>query len=108
MKKTYVKPAAVSVAFAVNENIALSGFLANTEGGVVKYVNHSGGNCNKYLSTTGIATGLKEGCVDYEHMMNNLMNQKDEKFGTDFNELMSILDELKKNKQDFACVVPGE
>lgn len=108
MKKTYVKPVAVSVAFAVNENIALSGFLAKTEGGVVKYVNHSGGNCNKYLSTTGIATGLKEGCVDYEHMMYHLMNRENPVKGADFEKLMAILAELEKNKQDFACVVSAE
>lgn len=107
MKKTYVKPAAFSVAFAVNENIALSGFLAKTEGGEVKYVNHSGGNCNKYLSTTGIETGLKEGCIDYDHMMKHIMEREDPVYGTDFAELMKILADLEKAGQNFACVTTG-
>jgi hypothetical protein len=108
MKKIYVKPEAFSVAFAVNENIATSGNITSTpsSGGFVKYI-QIGENCNKLLSQTGIATGLKEGCIDYDHMMNHLMNREDPVYGTDFGELVKILEDLKERKEDFVCIGPA-
>lgn len=106
MKKIYVKPEAFSVAFAVNENIAFSGDVTNSSGGEIKYI-QSGDGCNKMLSNTGIATGLKEGCLDYDHMMNHIMNREDPVYGTDFEELVGILEKLEADKKDFVCAGPA-
>ena len=107
MKKIYVKPEAFSVAFAVNENIAFSGWITNTEGGAVVYTNHAGGNCNKYLSTVGIETGLKEGCIDYDHMMGHLAARPNEKYGNDLEALMALLNEYKDANKPFPCATEG-
>jgi hypothetical protein len=102
MKKIYVKPEAFSVAFAVNENIAFSGVVTDSSGGMIKYIQSYEG-CNKFLSNTGIATGLKEGCINYEHMMNHIIAREDAVYGTDFKELVSILNKLKEEEKDFVC-----
>lgn len=102
MKKVYVKPEAFSVAFAVNENIAFSGVVTNSSGGMIKYIQVADG-CNKLLSNTGIATGLKEGCIDYDHAMQHLMNREDPVYGTDFLELYAHLNKLKEEGKDFVC-----
>jgi hypothetical protein len=106
MKKIYVKPEAFSVAFAVNENIAFSGDVTNSSGGYIKYI-QSGEGCNKMLSNTGISTGLKEGCIDYEQMKDNLMNSVDAVHGSDFMELVKILEKLEAEKKDFVCAGPA-
>jgi hypothetical protein len=106
MKKIYVKPEAFSVAFAVNENIAFSGDITMSSGGEIKYV-QSGEGCNKFLSNTGIATGLKEGCIDYNHMMGHISLREDPKYGTDLKELDAILAKLAENEQDFVCAGPN-
>jgi hypothetical protein len=66
-----------------------------------------GEGCNKFLSNTGIATGLKEGCIDYDHMMSHIKERKDPVYTTDLGELEAILAELYKNKQDFVCAGPN-
>jgi hypothetical protein len=106
MKKIYVKPEAFSVAFAVNENIAMSGDITMSSGGKIKYI-QIGEGCNKFLSNTGIATGLKEGCIDYDHMMGHIAERKDPVYGTDLGELNAILAELEKNEKDFVCAGPN-
>jgi hypothetical protein len=106
MKKIYVKPEAFSVAFAVNENIAFSGDITMSSRGEVKYI-QSGEGCNKLLSNTGIATGLKEGCIDYNHMMGHISLREDPKYGTDLKELDAILAKLAENNQDFVCAGPN-
>lgn len=106
MKKIYVKPQASSVAFAVNENIAFSGEITMSSGGEVKYIQSYDG-CNKFLSNTGIATGLKEGCIDYQHMMDKIIVREDPVYGTDLFELNKILEDLEKKKQDFVCAGPN-
>lgn len=106
MKKIYVKPEAFSVAFAVNENIAFSGDVTMSSGGKIKYI-QTGEGCNKFLSNTGIATGLKDGCIDYDHMMAHIKDRKDPEFGTDLDELNAILAKLAENEQDFVCAGPN-
>ncbi len=106
MKKIYVKPQASSVAFAVNENIAFSGEITMSSGGEVKYIQSYDG-CNTFLSNTGIATGLLEGCIDYQEMMDNIGARLDPDHGTDLLELNKILKELEENKQDFVCAGPN-
>jgi hypothetical protein len=106
MKKIYVKPEAFSVAFAVNENIAFSGDITMSSGGEIKYV-QSGEGCNKFLSNTGIATGLKEGCINYDHMIGHIKARPDEKFGTDFLELVEIMKKIEKEQGNFVCAGPN-
>lgn len=106
MKKIYVKPQAFSVAFAVNENIAFSGGVTSSSGGEVKYIQSYDG-CNKLLSNTGIATGLKEGCIDYKHMMGHIAVRVDPEHGTDLIELNKILEKLIENGEDFVCAGPN-
>lgn len=107
MKKIYVKPEAFSVAFAVNENIAFSGWITNTQTGAVLYMNHAGGNCNKFLSTTQIETGLKEGCIDFGHMLGHLANRPNEKYGNDLKALEALLKEYKEAEKPFPCATEG-
>ena len=108
MKKIYVKPQASSVAFAVNENIAFSGEITMSSGGEVKYIQSYDG-CNKFLSNTGIATGLKEGCINYDHMMGHIMNRPDESgvYKTDFDELVAIMKKIEKESGNFVCAGPN-
>jgi hypothetical protein len=106
MKKIYVKPEAFSVAFAVNENIAFSGDVTMSSGGEIKYI-QSGEGCNKLLSNTGIATGLKEGCIEYQHMMEKITNRDDPVYGKDIHELAAILAKIEEEKGDFVCAGPN-
>lgn len=106
MKKIYVKPEAFSVAFAVNENIAFSGEITMSSGTEVKYIQSYEG-CNKILSNTGIATGLKEGCIEYQDMMEKIGERKDPIYGTDLLELAAILAKIEKDKGDFICAGPN-
>lgn len=75
MKKIYVKPEAFSVAFAVNENIAISGQITSSADGVITYVQAVEG-CNKYINGTEISTGLREGCYDINHVMQHLQDRQ--------------------------------
>ena len=60
MKKSYVKPMATNLAFALNENIATSGM--DITGGHLKFNSEPGlneqGTCNKYFGNTMIPSGL--------------------------------------------------
>jgi hypothetical protein len=56
MKKTYVKPVAANVVFAMNENIAAS--FSSGHLGYVNDMNIMGDGCNKYLATTGIESQI--------------------------------------------------
>lgn len=60
MKKNYVKPMATNLAFALNENIATSGF--DVTEGHLKFNSEPGLNsdntCNTYFGNTMIPSGL--------------------------------------------------
>ena len=56
MKKTYVKPIANNVAFAMNENIAAS--FGNGHLGYVNDLMIDDGSCNQYLADTGLESGI--------------------------------------------------
>lgn len=74
MKKTYVKPVAANVAFAMNENIAAS-IATNT--GHIGYVNDlmiDDGSCNKYMANTGLPSGIVGEVKDFNDLMGSLMN----------------------------------
>ena len=62
MKKSYIKPVAMNVAFMVNENIAVSYDEAVTgTGSFSADVGNPAGQCNKFVNNTGIETGLPYG-----------------------------------------------
>jgi hypothetical protein len=103
MKKIYVKPEAMTVAFAVNENIATSGFYTEDLDGVVTYKQDEVG-CNDILNGTNIETGLPDGETDInmvmkhlEQMINQTTNQ------SALAELWDVLNMLKDEKKPFVC-----
>jgi hypothetical protein len=72
MKKSYVKPVASNVVFAMNENIASS---ANV--GHLGYVNHAGimdGTCNKLLAFYNIDSQIVGGVENFEDLTNSLID----------------------------------
>ena len=105
MKKTYVKPEAFSVAFAVNENIATSIFTESADG-TITYVQSVEG-CNKYINSTQISTGLKDGCTDITHVMEHLKDRLEDAnyIGSDLATLAALLAKLEATGQtnDFIC-----
>jgi hypothetical protein len=103
MKKIYVKPEAMTVAFAVNENIATSGFYTEDLEGVVTYKQDEVG-CNDILNGTNIETGLPDGETDInlvmvhlEQMISQTTNQ------SALEELWAILKMLKNESKPFVC-----
>lgn len=103
MKKIYVKPEAMTVAFAVNENIATSGFYTEDLDGVVSYKQQEEG-CNDILNGTSIETGLEDGNYDINDVMDSLANRIQAGGGSALEELKAILDDLLKQEDPhFVC-----
>lgn len=77
MKKTYIKPIATNVAFAMNENIATS---VSTNTGHLGYVNDlmlDDGSCNQYLANTRVPSGIVGEITSYKELIGSLMNMYD-------------------------------
>lgn len=115
MKKLYVKPTATNVAYAVNENIALSVGNMDTIVGDpsdITYINVDRSLCNKEVANTGIASGLIPGCTNIHHVLAKLQaaakpfEGTPEYENTDFMKLWNIVDSIRENKtpEDFACI----
>lgn len=96
MKKSYVKPVASNVVFAMNENIASS---ANV--GHLGYVNHAGvmdGTCNQLLAFYNIESQIVGGVENFEDLTNSLLSLRYE-IGNDAFE--AIMDDIANNT--FKC-----
>jgi hypothetical protein len=103
MKKIYVKPEAMTVAFAVNENIATSGFYTEAEDGVVTYKQDEVG-CNDILNGTNIETGLPDGETDINMVMKHLEQMISQTTNQSaLKELWAVLNMLKDEKKPFVC-----
>ncbi len=112
MKKLYVKPTATNVAYAVNENIALSvGKPVAGDPSDITYINVDRSLCNKEVANTGIASGLIPGCTNIHHVMAKLQAAAKPFEGTpeyettDFMKLWNIVEAMRKNEtpEDFTC-----
>jgi hypothetical protein len=81
MKKTYVKPVANNVAFAMNENIAAS--FGSAHLGYSQIAKPDGSPCNEILANyTGLESGIIGEITDMNDLMNSLFNMYD-KIGND-------------------------
>ncbi len=72
MKKLYVKPVALNVAFVVNENIAISREPDESLTGKGSYANVEAGICNEYFNSTTIKTYLEPGEYDIQKAFSNV------------------------------------
>ena len=72
MKKLYVKPTADSIAYAVNENIAISGDIVTGDPGDVGYQQTGMEQCNLYIANTGVATGVLPGVTNIQAVLTAL------------------------------------
>ena len=83
MKKTYVKPIATNVEFAMNENIAASFGTAHL--GYVNDLMVDDGSCNEYLADYGVPSGIVGEVKDVSDLFNALFRMHDligdEKYG---------------------------
>lgn len=103
MKKIYVKPEAMTVTFAVNENIATSGFYTEDLEGVVTYKQDEVG-CNDILNGTHIETGLPDGETDIKKVMEYLEQTISHTTNESaLKELWDVLNMLKDEKKPFVC-----
>ena len=108
MKKLYVKPTASNVAYAVNENIALSLKYNIGDPGNITYINVERSLCNKEIANTGIPTGLIPGCTNIEHVMRNLKEAAEASGdiqNSDFMKLWQLVQDINNNNtpEDFTC-----
>lgn len=87
MKKTYVKPIANNVAFAMNENIAAS--FSSAHLGYVNEANINDGSCNEYLADTGISSGIIGEVETMADLMDALFRMYDQIGNDKFEELMA-------------------
>ena len=96
MKKNYVKPMATNLAFALNENIATSGF--DVTGGHMKFNSEPGLNsnntCNTYFGNTMIPSGLEAGVVEmsFTDFVNTLVGIRERMTNEEFAKLTGIED----------------
>lgn len=105
MKKLYVKPEASCVAFVVNENIATSLVYTENQNGEISYVQYET-DCNDILNSTDIETGLKDGCVNINHVIAILKGRPGKVEGTTaYDDLMAIMQGfIDRNEVDkFNC-----
>lgn len=106
MKKVYLKPVASTVAFVVNENIAISlPEGAESIPGSIHYINGDGTpNCNQILNSTEIRTGLEPGDYDFDKAMKYIEATISEYSGNQLLLLQSVLDQYAKDgTAGFVC-----
>lgn len=96
MKKNYVKPMATNLAFALNENIATSGF--DVAEGHLKFNSEPGLNstntCNTYFGNTMIPSGLDAGVtqMSFVDFVNTLMGIRISEGNDKFAEMTGMKD----------------
>ena len=71
MKKLYMKPVASNIAYAVNENIAKSGFIVGDPGDV-DYTQFDRSECTRVIINTGVETGVLPGVTNIHEVLNAL------------------------------------
>ncbi len=103
-KITYNRPLATRVVFSVGEHIAASnGEEVFTEIASGITFTHALPKCNDYLNSTRIDTGLKDGCFDIDHVMQNLRETASSggEFANGAAELLHMLETL--GPEGFNC-----
>ncbi len=101
MKKLYVKPVAMNVVYAVNENISLSGIFVDP--GKLSF-NHAVADCNKYLNHTTIETGLPDGPnPDAAAAMKYIIDHQDLYSAENWNKFQEMLAGLTSGGSQFIC-----
>ncbi len=108
MKKFYVKPTATSVAYAVNENIAISGNPVAGDPSDIHYVNIERSLCNTVVANTGVETGILPGVTNINEVLAALAlaaepfkNDPVAYANTPFMQLKNALDQL--GPEGFNC-----
>jgi hypothetical protein len=97
MKKTYVKPVANNVAFAMNENIAAS--FGSAHLGYTQMAKPDGSPCNEILANyTGLTSGIVGEIENMSDLMNSLFKMYDEIGEQQF---VAIMDDIRNGT--FGC-----
>ena len=89
MKKTYVKPMAANVEFAMNENIAAS--LASGHIGFIQHASPDGKPCGDLLAYTGIQSNIVGEIETTNDLMETVMGIR-QNIGNDA--FQAIIDEI--------------